>query len=116
MSPVHFTLCANDCTATKNTILIKYSDDTAIVYLSNSIPHYIAEVDRFTTWCKDNFLDLNMTRTKELHIDFSNQPPAGIPIAIDGLIVEIVEKYKYLGIILDNKLKFDSKVLSIYIK
>ena len=96
-----------------NTIFIKYSDDTAIVDLSNSIPHYIEEVDRFTTWCKANFLDLNMAKTKELLIDFRKQPPAVSPITIDGEIVERFEKYKYLGIILDNKLKFDSNVLNI---
>ena len=93
-----------------------YSDDTAIVDLSNSIPHYIEEVDRFTTWCKANFLDLNVAKTKELLIDFRKQPPAVSPITIDGEIVERVEKYKYLGIILDNKLKFDSNVLNIYKK
>ena len=99
MFPVLFTLYTNDCTGTENTIFIKYSDDTVIVDLSNSIPHYI-EVERFTTWCKDNFLDLNVIKTKELLIDFRNQPLAVSPITIDG---EIVEKYKYLGIILDNK-------------
>ena len=60
---VLFTLYTNDCTGTENTIFIKYSDDTAIVDLSNSIPHYIEEVDRFTTWCKANFLDLNVAIT-----------------------------------------------------
>ena len=55
-----------------------------------------------------------MTKTKELLIDFRKQPPAVSPITIDGEIVEKVEKYKYLGIILGNKLKFDSNVLSIY--
>ena len=116
LSPVLFTLYTNDCTGTENTIFIKYSDDTAIVDLSNSIPHYIEEVDRFTTWCKANFLDLNVAKTKELLIDFRKQPPAVSPITIDGEIVERVEKYKYLGIILDNKLKFDSNVLNIYKK
>ena len=112
LSRVLLTLYTNDCTGTENTIFIKYSDDTAIVDLSNSIPHYI-EVDRFTTWCKDIFLHLNVTKTKELLIDFRKQPPAVSPITIDG---EIVEKYKYLGIILDNKLKFDSNVLNIHKK
>ena len=42
------------------------------------------------------------------------QPPAVSPITMDGEIVERVEKYKYLGIILDNKLKFDSNVPNIY--
>ena len=89
---------------------------TFLTDLSNSIPHYIEEVDRFTTWCKANFLDLNVAKTKELLIDFRKQPPAVSPITIDGEIVERVEKYKYLGIILDNKLKFDSNVLNIYKK
>ena len=31
-----------------------------------------------------------------------------------GEIVERVVKYKYLGIILDSKLKFDGNALSIY--
>ena len=92
-------------------ISIKYYDDTAIVDLSSSIPHYIAEVKRFTAWCKDNFLDLNMTKTKELFIYFRKQPPAILPIAIDG---ERVDKNKYLGMILDIKLKFDSNLLDIY--
>ena len=56
--------------------------------LSNSIPHYIEEVERFTTWCKDNVLDLNVTKTKELLIDLWKQPPAVSPITIDGEIVE----------------------------
>ena len=116
LSPVLFTLYTNDCTGTENTIFIKYSDDTAIVDLSNTISHYIEKVERLTTWCKDNFLDLNVTETKELLIDFRKQPSAVPPITIDGEIVERVEKYKYLGIILDNKLKFDSNVQNIYKK
>ena len=56
----------------------------------------------------------SISKTKELLIDFRKQPPAVSPITIDGEIVERVEKCKYLGIILDNKLKFDSNVLNIY--
>ena len=57
-----------------------------------------------------------MTKTKELLIVLSKQPPAVSPITIDGEIVERVEKYKYLEIIIDNKLKFDSNVLNIHKK
>ena len=92
---------------------MKYSDDTTIVDLSISIQHYIEDVERFTTWCKDNFLDINVTKTRELLIDFRKLPRAVSPITIDGEIVERVEKYKYLGIILDKKLKFDCNVLNI---
>ena len=98
-----FHIIYNDCTGTENTIFIKQPDDTAIVDLSNTIPHYIAEVETFMTWCKDNFIDINMTKTKEILIDLRKQPPAASPITIDGEIVKRVEKYKYLGITLDNK-------------
>ena len=55
-----------------------------------------------------------MTKTKALLIDFRKQPPAVSPITIDGENVERTAKYRYPGTILDNKLKFDSNVLSIY--
>ena len=116
LSPVLFTLHTNDCTGTENTIFIKCSDDTAIVDLSNSIPHYIEEVEGITTWCKHIFFDLNVTKTMELLIDIRKQPLTASPITINGEIVERVEKYKYLGIILHNKLNFDSNVLNIYKK
>ena len=80
------------CTGTENTIFIKYSDKTAIVDLSNSIPHYIAEVEIFLTWCNDNLFDLNMAKIKELLVDFKKQHPAVSLITIDGEIVERVEK------------------------
>ena len=55
-----------------------------------------------------------MTKTKkELLIDFRKQPPAVPPITIDGENVDRVDKYKYLGAILDNKLMFDSNMLNI---
>ena len=85
---------------------MKYSDDIAIVDLSNSIPQYMAEVERIMTWCKDMCLDLNVTETKELLSDFRKKSPAVPPITMDGEIVERVDKYKYIGIVLDNKLKF----------
>ena len=57
-----------------------------------------------------------MTETKELLIDLWKQPPAASPLTMDGEIVKRVEKYEYLGIILDSKLKLDSNVLNIYKK
>ena len=63
--------------------------------------------NKLTKCGKGNFLDLNVTTTKELLIDIRKQHPAVSRITIDGLVVERVEKYKYLGIILDSKLKID---------
>ena len=65
---------------------MKYPDDPAIEDLSNSIPHYMADVERLTTWRKDNLLALIVINTKELLIDFRKQPPTVPPITIHGEI------------------------------
>ena len=57
LSPVLFAQSTNECRGAENTIIMEFSDDRAIVDLSNSILHYMADVDRFTTWCKHNFLN-----------------------------------------------------------
>ena len=95
------------------TPLIKYSDDSALVDLSNSDSIYFDEVQNFSQWCKSDFLDLNVKKTKELLIDFrTNQIP--VPeLLIDGSVVERVTEYKYLGTILDYKLNFDANTNSI---
>ena len=63
--------------------------------------------NKITKCGKGNLLDLNVTTTKELLIDIRKQHPAVSRMTIDGLVVERVDKYKYLGVILDNKLKID---------
>ena len=62
---VLFTLHTNDCKGNDTTVLIKYSDDSSIEDLSNSDTTYYQEVERFTTWCEENHLDLNVGKTKE---------------------------------------------------
>ena len=40
-------------------------------------------------------------------IDFRRNPPAPINATVNGEIVQIVDSYKYLGTIIDNKLTFE---------
>ena len=54
--------------------IIKYSDDFAMEDLSNSDSVYFFEVERFSNWCRDIFLDLNVKITKEMLIDFRKAP------------------------------------------
>ena len=62
LSPVLFTLYTSDCTGTGTTLVIKCSDDTAIEGSSNSDSVYFAAVERFRTWCKDNWLDVKLCK------------------------------------------------------
>ena len=108
LSPILFTLYANDCTGTDITPIIKYSDDSAMEDLSNSDSVYYAEVERFSNLSRDNSLDLNVKKTKEMLIYFRKAPTMTIPdLFIDSVKVEGVTEYKYLGTVLDNKLNLE---------
>ena len=106
LSPFLSTLYTNDCGWTNEPPLIKYSDDYVTWDLSNDDNLYFTEVSKFTEWCEMNRLMLNVSKTKELVIDF-RQKPASLPdLVIKGEKVERVSPYKYLETVLDNKLNF----------
>ena len=94
LSPVLFTLYTSDCTGTRTTLVIKYSDDTAIEGSSNSDSVYFAAVERFRTWCKDNWLDLSVIKTK---VDLRKKALAAPDLHIDGVKYERVIEYKYFN-------------------
>ena len=123
LSPVLFTLYTNDCRSNEsNCEIIKYADDTAIIgHLTkqqSSLTSYTRCVDMFASWCCDNFLQLNITKTKELLFDFSKRSEftSVTPIKINNEAIETVHKYKYLGTIIDDKLNWVSNGKRIYAK
>ena len=63
---------------------------------------YPQELDRFVDWCKKNYLVLNVGKTKEIIIDFRRKKPKYKPIK--GEAVQQVDKYRYLGLVIDSKL------------
>ena len=91
---LHYT---NGCIGTDTKPIIKYSDDSAIEDLSNPDSVYFAEVESFSNWCRDNSLDLNVKKTKEMLTDFRKAPTVVPDLFIDGVKVERVTEYKYLG-------------------
>ena len=85
--------------------MFKYADDTIILGLiRNDETCYRTNVELFTKWCDNNHLQLNPSKTKEIIFDFRKARPQYEPVQIKGDNIEIVQKYKYLGTTLDNKL------------
>jgi len=51
---------------------------------------------------------LNTFKTKDMLIDLRRkQPGSPLPTYINRISIEVVEQYKYLGIVIDSNLKFD---------
>ncbi|KAK3515224.1 hypothetical protein QTP70_011413, partial [Hemibagrus guttatus] len=56
-----------------STNILKFADDTAVVGLisNNDETAYLEEIKNLETWCQDYNLLLNVSKTKELIVDFS---------------------------------------------
>ena len=65
-------------------------------------------MEEFVQWCKLNHLQLNTAKTKEMLVDFRMSKPALLPVSIEGVNVEVVGTYMYLGVHLDNKLDWSA--------
>ena len=99
LSPALFTLYTSDCRCTaRDTLQVKFSDDTSLTGLvTMSENSYRCAVEKLVGWCIDNHLFPNVSKTKEIVVDFRRDPPPPRPLVINGEEVEIVGEYKYLG-------------------
>ena len=64
LSPFLFTMYTDDCRGSLTCPLIKFSDDSALIDLSNDDSLYFSQVSKFVQWCKDNYLLLNVKKNK----------------------------------------------------
>ncbi len=81
--------------------LISINDETA----------YLDEVERLTSWCQDNCLSLNVSKTKELIVDFrKRQQRPYTPLMISGTPVERVSSFKYLGLNISEDLTWTAHI------
>ncbi|XP_060770815.1 uncharacterized protein LOC132881852 [Neoarius graeffei] len=94
----------------------KFSDNTAIVGCvhDGQEEEYRSLIQDFVLWCKSNHLQLNIGKTKEMLVDFRRSRPTLQPISIEGVDVEMVRTYKYLGVHLDDKLDWTVNTDTLY--
>ena len=59
-------------------------------------------------WCQDNNLSLNVSKTKELIVDYRKRRAEQAPINIDGTKVERVERFKFRGVHITNNLTWSN--------
>lgn len=107
LAPILFTLYTSDfCYNSELCHIQKYADDTAIVgcIRGDREEEYRSLVGDFVLWSRTNCLQLNTSKTKELVVNFGRTRSSPRPVLLEGMEVEAVNSYKYLGLWLDNKL------------
>ncbi len=64
-----------------------------------------------TSWCQDNCLSLNVSKTKELIVDFrKRQQRPYTPLMISGTPVERMSSFKYLGVNISEDLTWTAHI------
>src|SRR4029434_9781185 len=88
--------------------MVKFADDTTLVGLitKSDETHYRKEVNLLTTWCRDNNLLLNVSKTKGIVVDFRKSHTVHPPLTIDGAAVERVSSTKFLGVHISEDLSW----------
>ncbi len=114
LSPLLYSLYTHDCVSShRSTSIIKFADDTVVLGLisNNDETGYLDEVERLTSWCQDNCLSLNVSKTKELIVDFRKRHLLPYtPLVISGTPVERVSSFKYLGVNISEDLTWTTHI------
>lgn len=94
-----------------------YADDTCIVAgakdattLQNIVNQDLCKIN---SWLEGNGLRLNASKTVYMVFKEINKTPINIDLNIDGFPIQQVQKAKYLGIVIDEKLKWEDHITSI---
>ena len=83
-----------------------YADDLALI--SDSEEKLQEMISTLYTWCRKWRMRVNVTKTKIVHFRVKSQTKSTYKFMYGTDEIEIVDKYKYLGIILDEYLDFDT--------
>ena len=105
LTPFLFSLYTSDCrSSNESCTIVKFTDDTVLIRLisDDDSTKYVDEINKFTTYCRTNFLELDAMKTKEMMIDFRKSKALPDPIIINDYAVERVSARKYLGVMLYN--------------
>lgn len=96
-----------------------YADDTAF-YLNGNDPTTISDslsraADEFHNWCNLNRLTLNLNKCKTMLFSTLARRRRSefirrLNIKINGTLLPLVNEYKYLGLIIDDALKFTKHI------
>ena len=115
LGPLLFLLFINDLPCATNLYIKLFADDTFLCtqnedfsLLQNEVN---AELEKVFIWLASNKLTLNMKKSKFMIVTKHNIPE--LCVKINDHLLERCQTYKYLGVVIDDKLKWDAHVKHI---
>ena len=95
--------------------LSMFADDTAIVAhgvnLNDVITQITDDIGKLSKWFGYNKLTVNLDKTKCMYFGKSEHyEDESMQLNVNGVQMELVKSFSYLGIIIDNKLQFNDHI------
>lgn len=111
LGPLLYIIYANDLpTCLTHTQAIFYADDTTIFLRGRSHTELARlmniELEHVQQWCNANSLAINATKTKCILFSASSRPHSDMCLSIGGQAIEFVPNFKFLGILVDERLSW----------
>ena len=115
LGPLLFLIYINDlCIVCKSTEPVLFADDTNLfssgsnaISLQDGVNNDLAII---AEWLKVNKLSLNIKKTHFMCFSAKNKSRPGISLTIDGEAIADVNKSKFLGVVIDNKLSWKDHI------
>ena len=120
LGPLFFNIYANEISHLQLDLdVVQYADDTVLMTSGRDVRALSNKINNalkiFADWCSYNKLALNISKTK--YIVFSPSPcPEDLVLSVNGTALDRVAEYKYLGVIIDEKLKFNKHISTVISK
>lgn len=94
--------------------IVIYASGTDLKLITESITHQLDNVNR---WCSENCMEMNYSKTKFMIFSKTPTPPnIYTSLVSNGQQIERVDHFKYLGVIFEENLKFDSHFNTVKVR
>ena len=118
LGPLLFLIFINDIVTHLNEFILKlFADDTTLLIVGNDLKNVLnnleSALNKLINWCNLNRLDINWDKTKIMFITSKRNIVFPMHISIEESTIEVVDKFKLLGITIDNSLNFVQHIANL---
>ena len=91
----------------QNSKLVLYADDILLYKTILTARDYTClqkDINHIYFWSSSNGMSFNITKCKQMLLSCKRNPTVSVPLLLNGLPLQIVNSYKYLGFIISSDL------------
>ena len=106
LGPTLFTIYINDLAEQISGNINFYADDT-ILYNSD-LTVLKKDLEKTHNWCNQNLLTINCKKSQWMKINLANKNLKYVTLSLGNTRLDNVKEYKYLGVVIDSRLNFQT--------